>query len=284
MWFPIGTRQEHIYIGFLLTKTQLSPDDHDDDEDAHDNDNNNDDDDDAFSYPQKTAIKSRVVDRYKGFFVESFCFFSNHHPLSEKYILQDLGNALFEYEKYKSVDRSSCFSTSLPTPTLRRQMSPRKNIKTSGYIRSLLRWFLIHLLVFCATSKNTFLGQICAIPSWDEAIRISKRGMQDHAKSAATRTRGTHLWKRPGLHFEMDLDVTPIEGEINLRLKVAPWLYFFCLINILWNFLLIVFCKMFGSTPLFLLFKLFLFLSCAYFFGFYFLFLKINLAVPRYHF
>ena len=54
--------------------------------------------------------------------------------------------------------------------------------------------------------------------------------MQDHAKSAATRTRGTHLWKRSGLHFAMDLDVTPIEGEINLQLKVAPWLYFFCLI------------------------------------------------------
>ena len=75
MWFPIGARQEHIYIGFLLTKTQLSPDDHDDDEDAHDNDNNNDDDDDAFSYPQKLAIKSRVVERYKEFFVESSCFF-----------------------------------------------------------------------------------------------------------------------------------------------------------------------------------------------------------------
>ena len=30
--FPIGKRQEHIFIGFLLTKTQLSPDDSEDDD------------------------------------------------------------------------------------------------------------------------------------------------------------------------------------------------------------------------------------------------------------
>ena len=194
-------------------------------------------------------------------------FFFNYHPLSEKHTLQDLRYALLEYEKYKSVDRSSCFSTSLPTPTLRRQMSPRKNIKTSGYIRSLLRWFLIRLLVFCPTGKNTFLGQICAILSWDEAIRISSEVVQDHAKSAATRTRGTHLWKRSGLHFTMDLDVTPLEREINLRLKVTPWLYFFASEFTLISFSLLMFCKMFGSTHLFLLFKLFIFLSCAYFLG-----------------
>ena len=55
--FPIGTRQEHICIGFLLTKIQLSPDDHNHDDD---DDNTDDDaDDDAFTLPatHKLAIK-----------------------------------------------------------------------------------------------------------------------------------------------------------------------------------------------------------------------------------
>ena len=66
LWFPIGARQEHIYIGFLLTKTQLSPDDHDVDDDAFD-DFNDYDGDDAFTLPctHKSAIKSRVVDPYQ---------------------------------------------------------------------------------------------------------------------------------------------------------------------------------------------------------------------------
>ena len=57
--FPIGTRQEHICIGFLLTKIQLSPDDHDDDDDDGDDDDDDDDDDDAFTLPatHKLAIK-----------------------------------------------------------------------------------------------------------------------------------------------------------------------------------------------------------------------------------
>ena len=61
---PIGTRQEHIYIGFLLTKAQLSPDDDDDDDDNAFDDY---DDDDAFTLPctHKSAIKSRVVDPYQ---------------------------------------------------------------------------------------------------------------------------------------------------------------------------------------------------------------------------
>ena len=56
----------------MSTKTQTNICD---DDDAGHTDNNNDDDDDAFSYPQKLAIKSRVVERYKEFFVESSCFF-----------------------------------------------------------------------------------------------------------------------------------------------------------------------------------------------------------------
>ena len=59
--------QEHIYIGFLLTKTQLSPDDHDDDDDDDSFVFNDYDDDDAFTLPctYKSAIKSRVVDPFQ---------------------------------------------------------------------------------------------------------------------------------------------------------------------------------------------------------------------------
>ena len=63
--FPIGTRQEHICIGFLLTKIQLSPDDHNHDDDDDDSDDDDDDEDDdadddaAFTLPatHKLAIK-----------------------------------------------------------------------------------------------------------------------------------------------------------------------------------------------------------------------------------
>ena len=36
--FPIGKRQEHIFIGFLLAKAQLSPDDYGNAHDDHDHD------------------------------------------------------------------------------------------------------------------------------------------------------------------------------------------------------------------------------------------------------
>ena len=36
--FPIEKRQEHIFIGFLLAKAQLSPDDYGNAHDDHDHD------------------------------------------------------------------------------------------------------------------------------------------------------------------------------------------------------------------------------------------------------
>ena len=116
------------------------------------------------------------MEQYQEKCLTNLLVFSNHHPLSEKHILQDLGNALLEYEKYKSVDRSSCFSTSLPTPTLRRQMSPRKNIKTSGYIRSLLRWFLIRLSVFCATGKTHFEDKFLQFSPGMRQLELARGG------------------------------------------------------------------------------------------------------------
>ena len=92
------------------------------------------------------------------------------------------------------------------------------------------------------------------------------------------------MWKRPGLHFEMDLDVTPIEGEINLQLKVAPWLYFFCLIIYVdFVFFAYVLQNVWFHTLVSFV-QTFHFPFLCLFFGFYFLLLKINLAVPRYHF
>lgn len=62
----------------------------------------------------------------------------------------------------------------------------------------------------------------------------------------------THSWKRSGLHFTMDLDVTPLERAINPGLKVFTfWPHY--------PFLLLLHCNNVGSTPLVLLFKCFSF-------------------------